>query len=198
MSKRNNDTKNDMEIVSTRKEYDTSLDNLLTTTALEKTMGDVALGRERSHNARGFLVDCMFFNAVIEKDVDLIKTLATRIDGTVPEEDKRDGFANILGDALEDVLSYEQPQLLSVSSEDSPIIAMAKVLVYVAACPVGNNVQARKSRNLAAQMILERTGGRKTSPTKHQLETVYVQPLWMGTGEQEDQNVDQEGHKDAR
>ena len=196
MSERNSDIENDMEIVISRKEYDTSLDKLLTDTALSKTMGQVALGRERSHNARGFLVDCMFFNAVIEKDVDLIKTLATRIDGTVPEEDKRDGFANILGDALEDVLSYEQPQLLSVSSEDSPIIAMAKVLVYVAACPVGNNVQARKSRNLAAQMILERTGGRKTAPTKNQLETVYVQPLWMGTGEQEDQDADQARHQD--
>lgn len=172
------------EIVA-RREYDTSIDGYLTEVCLARSMGEVVRGRERSINAKTFLVNCMIFNAVFEQDIELIKTIATRIDGTVPSEEERGGYANILGDAIEDVLSYESPQMLSVSAADTPIIAIAKVLVYTAACPAGNNVQQRKSRNLAAQMILERTGGRKVEPTRPKLETQYVKPKWMSTGEQE-------------
>ena len=169
-------TKNEIVV---RKPYDTSIDGFLTEVCLDRTMGDVVKGREVAHNTKTFLVNCMIFNAVFEQDIDLIKTIAMRIDGLVPSEEERGGYANILGDAIEDVLQYEQPQMLSVTAKDTPIIAIAKVLVYTAACPAGKNVQQKKSRNLAAQMILERTGGRKTEPTRPQLETKYVEPKWM-------------------
>lgn len=169
-----------------KREYDTSVDGYLTEVCLDRSMGDVVRGREQANNTKAFLVNCMVFNAVFEQDIDLIKTIATRIDGTVPSEEERGGYANILGDAIEDVLQYEQPEMLSVTACDTPVIAIAKVLVYTAARPAGNNVQQRKSRNLAAQMILERTGGRKVEPTRPQLETRYVEPKWMSAGEQEE------------
>lgn len=178
MREQDKDTMNSTEIVRKR-DYDTTLDNYLTRVCLERTMGDVVRSRDIATNAKQYTVASMVFNAVFEKDVDLIRTIALRIDGTVPEEDKRDGYANLIGDAIEDVLSYEQAVQLQVTPQDPPIIAMAKALVFVGTQPCGTNYAKRKERNLAAQMILERTGGRKVQPTMAQIETRYVEPDWM-------------------
>lgn len=172
--------------------YDTTLDNYLTNVCLSKTMGDVVRSRDIAQNAKQYTVASLIFNAVFEMDVDLIRTIALRIDGTVPEEDKREGYANILGDAIEDVLSYEQAVQLQVVPQDPPVIAMAKALVFVGTQPCGSNYAKRKERNLAAQMILERTGGRKVQPTKNQIETRYVEPEWMQFTTAEGDNDGQE------
>ena len=160
-------------------DYEQTIDHYLTMVALDRTMGDVCRARENAQNTRGYTINSMIFNAVFETDVELIRTLSTRIDGTVPEEGKRAGYANILGDAIEDVLGYEQAAQLQITPQDKPIIAMAKVLVFVASQPAGSNMAKRKERNLAASMILERTGGRKVQPTKPLIETKYVEPEWM-------------------
>ena len=176
MSERRNDTTNDIVIASTN---DNTLDEYLTDICLVKTMGDVVRSRDVAMNAKQYAVASMIYNAVFEMDIDLIRTIALRIDGTVPEEDKREGFANLIGDALEDVLSYSKAEQMKVLPEDPPIIAMAKALVYVGTQPCGSNYAKRKERNLAAQMILERTGGRKVQPTRLLTEKKYVEPDWM-------------------
>lgn len=157
-------------------------------------MGDIVKSRDIAYNAKQYTVACMVFNAVFELDVDLIRTIALRIDGTIPEEDKRDGYANLIGDALEDVLSYENPASMQVFDYDTPIIAMAKALVYIGTQPCGSNYAKRKERNLAAQMILERCGGRKVGPTRvdHQIE--YVEPEWMQLAEAKEE---EDGSADA-
>lgn len=182
MSWQRKDTTSDTQIVSTR-DYDTSIDNYLSMVCLDRTMGDVVKAREENLNVKAYTVASMIHNAVFEMDVDLIKTIALRIDGTVPEENKRGGYANILGDAIEDVLSYSSKEQMMIVPGDRPVIAMAKVLVHVATQPAGTNYAKRKERNLAAQMVLERTGGRKVAPTKPLLETKYVEPDWMEGGE---------------
>lgn len=181
MKKDGRDTREDTE--SLAKLEPPTVDEYLSRVVLEHTMGDIVKHREHSKTARDFAVNSMVFNAVFEMDVDLIKTIATRVDGTVPNEGQRSGYANLLGDAIEDVLSYESREMITVTPQDPPIIAMAKVLVYVATKQAGTNYMARKERNLASSMILERTGGRKTAPTKPALETKYVEPDWMGLPE---------------
>lgn len=173
------------EIVKARKEYDMSIDNLLTTLCLDRKMGDIVKNRDKATTARAYTVNSMVFNAVFEMDVELIKTIATRIDGTVPDEGERSGYANLIGDAIDDVLSYTKAEQLSITPNDPPIIAMAKVLVVKATEQVGPgmNVAKRKERNLAASMVLERTGGRKTQPTRPALDTKYVEPDWMSDEE---------------
>ena len=170
--------------------YDTTLDQYMTRVCLERTMGDVVKNLGTSNNVKQYTVNSLIFNAVFEWDVDLIRTIALRIDGTVPSENERESYANILGDAIEDVLSYPLNEQLNVHEYDTPVIAMAKALIYVASQPVGGNYAKRKERNLAAQMILERTGGRKVEPTRPQLETVYVEPEWMQlpSGEKEERD----------
>ena len=160
-------------------DYDSTLDEYMTMVCLERTMGDVVQAREFSRNARQYTVNSMIFNAVQERDVDLIRTIALRIDGTIPSEKERGSYANLLGDAIDDVLSYPVGTQLNIYEGDAPVIAMAKALVYVATQPAGINYAKRKERNLAAQMILERTGGRKVEPTRPQIETVYVEPEWL-------------------
>lgn len=182
----------EMILLPEKGQYDTTLDNYLTNVCLMRTMGDVARAREVATNAKQYTVASMIFNAVIECDVDLIRTIALRIDGTIPEEDKRDGFANLIGAAIEDVLSYDQAEQMQVSSEDLPIIAMAKALVYAATQPCGGNYAKRKERNLAAQMILERCGGRKVSPTRIEARIEYVEPEWMKLGPMEENDDGQE------
>lgn len=174
------------EIIRKGRPYDTSLDNYLANVCLGRTMGDVVRIRESADNAKGYTVSCLIFNAVFEQDIDLIRTIALRIDGTVPEEDKRDGFANILGAAIEDVLSYEKAEQLMVTPQDPPVIAMAKALVYVSTQQCGKNYAKRKERNLAAQMILERCGGRKVQPTRLEARVEYVEPEWMRLGTKEE------------
>lgn len=161
------------------RDYDTTLDNYMANVCLFRTMGDVVKSREVATNAKQYTVNSMIFNAVAEKDVDLIRTIALRIDGTVPEEDKREGYANIFGDALEDVLEMPLSDQLNIKSYDPPVIAMAKALVYIGTQPCGSNYAKRKERNLAAQMILERCGGRKVQPTRPELTVEYVEPEWM-------------------
>jgi hypothetical protein len=142
-------------------------------------MGRIVKSREIAQNAKQYTVASMIFNAVFEMDIDLIRTIALRIDGTIPAEDKREGYANILGDAIDDVLSLPLSSQLQITPLDRPIEAMAKALVFVATQPCGGNYAKRKERNLAAQMILERTGGRKVEPTRLAIETVYEDPEWL-------------------
>jgi hypothetical protein len=156
------------------------MDSYLTDVCCTRTMGDVAKTRETASNAKAWVVNSMILNAVFEQDIDLIKTIITRVDGLVPDEGDRGGYANILGDALDDVLSLTEVEALNITPSDPVIIALAKVLVHTAARPTGSNYMQRKQRNLAASMILERTGGRKTGPTRPTLETKYVEPDWMG------------------
>lgn len=163
------------------------MDGYLTNVCIMRTMGQVVHNREFATDVKAYTINSMIFNAVFEMDVDLIKTIIRRVDGLVPDEDKRGGYANILGDALEDVLSYTQKDLMQITPDDPVIIALAKVLVYKATNMAGNNQLLRKERNTAAQIILERVGGRKVGPTKLLLETKYVEPDWMRDDGQADQ-----------
>ena len=189
MRKQENSTTSDTQIELVR-EYDTTLDGYMADVCMLRTMGDVVHAREVATNAKQYTVNCMIYNAVFEMDVDLIRTIATRIDGTVPEEDKRDGYANFFGCALEDVLSYERADQMKVVPSDPPVIAMAKALVYIGTQPCGSNYTKRKERNLAAQMILERCGGRKVQPARLEATIEYVEPEWMQLSAPEEGNRD--------
>lgn len=176
-----------------RRHYDQTMDDYLTSVCVNDRVSDIVYNREHAGNTKAYVVNSLIFNAIFELDIDLIKTIITRIDGLVPEEDKREGYANILGDALDTVLEYDTAEQSVVTGDDTAIIAIAKVLVVKAASPAGSNYMARKERNLAAQMVLERTGGRKTGPTKPMLETKYVEPDWMriaGGNDEQDEGTE--------
>lgn len=188
-----------VEIIKRPGKRNFTLDGYLADVCILKTMGDVVRSRDIATNAKQYAVLSMIYNAVFEADVDLIRTIIQRVDGTVPDEDKRNGYANIMGAALEDVLSYDHAAMLNVVPEDPPIIAMAKALVFIGTQPCGSNYAKRKERNLAAQMILDRCGGRKVQPTRLEAQIEYVEPEWMQLGQAEERDGDEDGpdHEDS-
>lgn len=179
MSKQGKNTTSDTTAIELVRDYDKSLDNYMTDVCLFRTMGDVVKARDIATNVKQLTVNSMIFNAVFERDIDLIRTIALRIDGTVPDEEKRDRYANIFGDAIEDVLGRDIDDQMNIVPSDPPVIAMAKALVYIGTQPCGSNYARRKERNLAAQMILERCGGRKIQPAMVEATIEYVDPEWM-------------------
>lgn len=133
---------------------------------------------ETATNAKALFVAHLIFDAVFNYDIQSLKQIIQRVDGGVPEARKRQHYANIFGDALEDVLKYRKEDM-KVQPDDYVIIAMAKVVVYVSMSNPGNNAQKRKDKQDAISMILERTGGRKNEPTKELITTNYVEPDWL-------------------
>lgn len=133
-------------------------------------------------NARTYFVANIVFCAIFEQDMGLIETIAKRIDGTVPTTDKRDSFANLMGDAIEDVLDMGRAEQRIVTPDDPVIIALAKVVYKIATTPSNGNPTLKREKQKAVEMVFERTNGRRTEPVRPQLETIYTDPAWMTDG----------------
>ena len=156
-----------------------TLDEYLTTLCLDRTIGEVVALREKAANVRSFFGAQLIFNAVFEQDIGAIFQIAERIDGAVPTKEKREMFANLVGDALEDVMDMPISERVNINPEDVTIIAIAKVILYISMQSAGSNVQKRKDRQKAIEMVLKRTGGKRTEPVKEAVKLDYVEPEWM-------------------
>lgn len=160
------------------------LDGYLTDMCLHWTVGQVKRTVEGSQNARALLCASIIDNAIFELDMGAISNIVTRIDGTVPEEGRRDGYANLFGDALGAVLAMDDlRKKIQVLPEDPCIIGLAKAVVYISVQSCGTNPSKRRERQKAQEMVFARTGGRKTEPTKLAIETTYARPDWMNLPE---------------
>lgn len=179
------DTTSCTETALTRLREARGLDELFTSVAVEKTIGQVVMERSRSLNARGYFVANTICCAVFDLDIGLIAEIVKRIDGLAPSKGDNHGYSEIFGDALMDVLDYGCPGELRIFPNDPVIVALAKAAIAVANADVGKNMQARKDRQKAVQMVLDRTEGRRSEPAKPVEETVYEAPAWLGLGEGE-------------
>lgn len=112
-------------------------------------------------------------------DMGLIDIIATRIDGTVPVSTERESFANLLGDAIDDVLDMERADQTMIDPEDSAIIAIAKVIYHIGIAAAGNDFNKRRDRQKAVEMIYARTAGRRNEPVRIDVEEKYVKPKWL-------------------
>ena len=174
------DTTSDTRIVSTRNYERRSLDDMFTETAINRTIGEVALNRSRATSTRWFFVSNVIFEAVFDLDIGLISEIVKRIDGLAPAKGDNHGSREIFSDALLDVLDYTHAEQVTVKPDDPAIIALAKATVAIANANVGKNMQARKDRQKAVQMILDRTEGRQSEPAKSVEQIIYESPDWMG------------------
>lgn len=156
-----------------------SLDQMLTTMCLGHTVNEVIQMKDKALRARTYFCASLIYNAIFETDIAAIKEIAQRIDGTIPMENERDKFANIVGDAIEDIMEYQSSEDLRVYPDDIVVIALAKAVYYLATREVGKNAAARKDRQQAIEMILTRVGGRKTEPVRETMTLEYVEPDWM-------------------
>ena len=162
-----------------------SLDEYITGLCLNRTIGEVNRLRETATNARAFFGASLVWNSIwgadgkFNPDINSIKQIIERIDGTVPDKTKRDGYANLIGDAIEDVFEYESVDQMVIYPDDITIIALAKVIIKVSTMDCGNNYQKKKDRQTAIDIILKRTGGKRSEPVKEVASIEYVEPDWM-------------------
>lgn len=165
-----------------------TLDDYLTTLCLDRTMGQIYESRDKAHNVRSYFGSALLFTAVFEHDIGLLEEIIKRIDGTVPDKDERDGYANLIGGALEDVMDQPIGDQQKISPDDTAIIAMAKTILWIATQDSveksdgsfrGLNSQEKKDRQKAVEIVLSRTGGRRSEPVKEITLIEYQDPDWM-------------------
>ena len=169
------------ELARTRKEYSLqSLDDYITDVVLNSTVGTLLRTRVTAPDARTAFVANTICAAIFDLDIGLISEIVKRIDGLAPSKGDMDTFSNIFSDALDDVLSYTDREQTVIYPDDPPIIALAKATMAVSMSDPGRNMQARKDRQKAVQMVLDRVEGRMSEPARPQEETVYSVPEWVG------------------
>lgn len=162
------------------------LDEYTTTMCLSKSIGEVLKTREISGNARTYFVCNLIWSAVFEQDMGVIETIVKRIDGTAPVTGNRDSFANLMGDAIDDVLDMDRVEQTMVDADDPVIIALAKVVFHIATQPSKGNPVVKRDKQKAIDMVYERTNGRRVEPVRPLIETVYKDPDWLTGGSDED------------
>ena len=165
----------------TRRTYELkSLDDYITDVSLNKTLGDLVKMRTSAPTARTAFVASMICNAVFDMDIGLIAEIVKRIDGLAPSKGDMDAHSNIFSDALADVLDYTRAEQTRIYPGDSPIVALAKATVAISMSDPGKNMQARKDRQKAVQMILDRVEGRRSEPAKPSDSVEYKAAEWLG------------------
>lgn len=153
--------------------------------------------RVSAPTARTAFVASTICQAIFDLDIGLISEIVKRIDGLAPSKGDMGAFSNIFSDALNDVLEYTSADQMTVYPTDTPIIALAKATVAISVSDPGKNMQARKDRQKAVTMILDRIEGRRSEPAKPVELPEYEEPSWIGLAEG-DGDGDQEVHTQSR
>lgn len=139
--------------------------------------------RVNAPSARTAFVASTICQAVFDLDIGLISEIVKRIDGLAPSKGDMDAYSNIFSDALNDVLEYTRGDQMTIYPTDAPIIALAKATVAISVSDPGRNMQARKDRQKAVSMILDRIEGRRSEPAKPTELPEYEEPAWLGLAE---------------
>lgn len=170
-----------------------SMDELLTTLLLDKTMGEICLMWSQSSNIKTFTACDLIVTAISELDIGMINQIIKRVDGAIPTVEDRDQYANIIGSALDEVLAMPRDnregaknEHMLVSPDDSGIIALAKAILYISLDKPGKNISRKKDRQQATDILLSRTGGSRTTPVADLETTEYLDAPWLhslGSGE---------------
>lgn len=174
----------DTEIAVTREYALRSLDDMIVDYSLEQSFGDLVRLRSVATNARNYFISNLIVLAVLDMDIGLIAEIVKRIDGMAPAKGDTQDYSNIFADAIEDVLSYTSAEQVTIYPSDSGIIALAKATVTIATAEVGKNAQARKDRQRAVSMVLDRVEGRRSEPARPAELVEYEAPEWMGLPEE--------------
>lgn len=124
------------------------------------------------------LVSRMFTDAIFSQDIRTIEVIINRIDGGNPRDDQMSSLQTLFGDAINRILEIEDPHELKVTPDDSVMDALCKSLYDLAAQDIyheedeeGNiknkrpSAETKKSHEAALRIVIERSQGRKTTPT---------------------------------
>ena len=125
-------------------------------------------------NAAKFLVGRLFTDAVFNQDIRAIQLIINRIDGGLPKDVDMDNYQTYFGDCLNEVMSTTDGTQLKVMPDDTVMMALCKSLYATSVEDIywdEKNQRKRRptdaqkrDRDTALRMVLERAGGRKTTP----------------------------------
>lgn len=157
----------------------------------EGVSGDhhMMIGMLGAKNAAEFLVARLFTDAVFSDDIRSIQLIINRIDGGLPKDVDVDRYQTEFGDCLNKVMSMTRAEQTQIEPEDSVMMALCKSLYQMAVQDIywddvagmrrRPSEAAKKERDAALRMVLERTGGRKTlTDIPVQVEDVEIAP-WI-------------------
>ena len=132
----------------------------------------IKFAQSNSPNAGMFLVCRLFTDAIFSQDVRSIQLIVNRMDGGVPTDTDVAKFQTQFGDCLSELMELTEPERLKVLPEDSVMMGLCKSLYDMAVQDIywdtekgkrrRPSTDAKRDRDAAMRLILERVGGRKT------------------------------------
>ena len=98
-----------------------SIDERLSDMLITKTLGEIAKLAQCTNHTKTEVVCTLIYNAVFgsvaearagifNPDIGLMEEIIKRVDGSVPDAKERENFANIIGEALDDVMELPKEQ----------------------------------------------------------------------------------------
>lgn len=120
----------------------------------------------------------MFTDAIFAQDIRTIELIINRIDGGNPRDDQMSSLQTLFGDTINRILEIENPVDLRVTPDDTVMDALCKSLYDLAVQDIyheedeeGNvkskrpSAETKKSHEAALRIVIERSQGRKSTPT---------------------------------
>ena len=149
----------------------------------------IMIGMATGQTAADFLESRLFTDAVFSQDIRSIQLIINRIDGGLPKDTEVADYKTEFGDCLNEIMSMTRSDQLTVFPSDTVMMALCKSLYQIATQDIYWDAEklrrrnpsdaAKKERDAALRMVLERTGGRKTlSANTVQKEEVEIAP-WI-------------------
>ena len=130
------------------------------------------IGMMHASNAAEYLVARLFTDAVFSDDIRSIQLIINRIDGGLPKDTEVALYQTEFGDCLNKVMDMPTEEQVKVMPDDTVMMALCKSLYQIAVkdiywnpdaqMPRRPSDSAKKERDAAMRMVLERVGGRKT------------------------------------
>lgn len=145
-----------------------------------------------SENAAMYLVSRLLTDAIFSQDIRAIQLVINRIDGGLPKDVEVDDYQTLFSDCLERVMQMSTSNQLSVSPDDTVMMAICKSLFALATQdiywdPKKQRMRRRPptdlklERDAAMRIILERLGGRKTLVTNAKVNEVIESADWIAS-----------------
>lgn len=143
------------------------------------------IGAAYARTAADWLVSRMFTDAVFSDDIRSIQLIINRIDGGLPKDVDVGSFRTQFGDCLNEVMAMTKAEQVAIDPNDTVMMALCKNLYQMATADIYWDPEkkrkrrpteaAKKERDAALRMVLERAGGRRTlTSVPRELEDVEV------------------------
>lgn len=184
--KNNSKTSGKNELLKIESEQQT-LDQRLEEIVVTMPMGDIIRMHETARDARDHFLASLILDAIMtpsrEASMRAVKRIINRLDGSAPKDVDKDQYKSRVGDAIDAVLDIEdaEKEKLSIGPGDTVLFAIAKSIVWVAVTPPEEckTPDQKNMKDVAVGIILERCGGRKSTPLRSEVKKVYAEPDWL-------------------